>query len=401
MRKILLISFYFPPFLNMRAIRASKISKYLEREGWEVYVLSADGLNLERGLPVEISEDRVKRVPLVKGSQSFSVPSQLKKSKILRKFINYQDRFLIWCFRALKEGRKILQGEKISLILSFSPPYPSNLLASRLSREFNLTWIAEFGDLWSENYYLKRSFPLFILEKFLEKRVLKEASSLISVSEILSQRLKEIHKKEVFLFPHLFDEEDYRVHALSSPNLTLTYTGHLYPYQNFEPFLNALKIMKEESLLKKINVRFFSYNHYEIKEWFKDFLDFPLEINPPIPYSENIKAQLSSTALLFFSVKENGRVLENPMKGKIFSYIGSRKPILVVGEDDAGKFLERIGVGKICKNEKEIKKTIEEWLKEFEEKGYLSIGNFFDWKDYSYKNRISELSNFLEKFLER
>ncbi len=383
----------------MRALMASKISKYLEREGWEVYVLSADGLNLERGLPVEIREDRVKRVSFFKGSQSFSIPPQLKKSKILRKFINYQDRFLKWYLRALKEGRKILEREKIHLILSFSPPYPSNLLASKLSREFNLPWIAEFGDLWSENYYLKRSFPLFILEKFLEKRVLKRASSIISVSEIISQRLKEIHKKEVFLFPHLFDDEDYRVHAPSSQNFTLTYTGHLYPYQNFRSFLTALRIMKEENLLEKINVRFFSYNHYEIKEWFMDFGDFPIEINPPIPYLENIKAQLSSTALLFFSVKEEKKALENPMKGKIFSYIGSRKPVLIVGEDEGGKFLEKIGVGKICRNEEEIKETIEQWLKEFDEKGYLSIGNFFDWKEYSYKNRISELSNFLEKFL--
>lgn len=401
MRRILLISFYFPPFLVMRAIRASKISKYLEREGWEVYVLSADGLNLEKGLSVEISEDRIKRVPLVEGSKSFPISSQLKKSKILRKLVNYQDRFLKWYFRALREGRKILERENIPLILSFSPPYSSNLLASRLSREFNLPWIAEFGDLWSENYYFKRSFPLFILEKFLEKMVLKRASSIITVSEILSQRLKQIHGKQVFLFHHLFDDEDYRIHAPSSQNFTLTYTGHLYPYQNFKPFLNALRVMKEENLLKKINIRFFSYNYYEIKEWFRDFSNFPLEINPPIPYLESIKAQLSSTALLLFSVKEEGKALENPMKGKIFSYIGSRKPVLIVGEDEAGKFLEKIGIGKICRIEKEIKETIEQWLKEFDERGYLRVGNFFDWKDYSYKNRISELSNFLEKFLER
>jgi len=401
MKKVLIISFYFPPFLNMRSIRASKIAKYLEREGWEVHVISADGLNIEKGLPVEIREDRVKRVPFSKGSKSFSIPSQFKKSKILRRFFNYQDRFLKWYLRALKEGRKIIKREGFPLILSFSPPYPSNILASRLSREFDLPWIAEFGDLWSENFYLKRVFPLSILEKFLEKRVLRRASSIISVSDNLSQRLKKIHGKEIFLFPHFFDDEDYKEKVPYLPSFTLTYTGHLYPYQNFKPFLNALRIMKEESLLKKINIRFFSYNHYEIKDRFKDFSDLNLEINPPIPYIENLKAQLSSTVLLFFSVKEESKEFENPMKGKIFSYIGARKPVLVVGEDEGGRFLEKIGIGKICRNEKEIKEAIEEWLKEFEKIGYLRTGDIIDWDGYSYKNRVLILSNFLEKFLKR
>ena len=401
MKKILIISFYFPPFLNMRSIRASKIAKYLEREGWEVHVLSADGLNIEKGLPVEINGDRVKRIALSKGSKSLSIPSQFKKSKKLRKFFNYQDRFLKWYLKALKEGRKIIDREGFPLILSFSPPYPSNILASRLSREFDLPWIAEFGDLWSENYYLKRIFPLSVLEKFLEKRVLKRASSIISVSENLSQRLERIHGKDIFIFPHFFDDEDYKVNVPLLPNFTLTYTGHLYPYQNFKPFLNALEIMKEKNILKKIKVRFFSYNHYEIKDWFKDFLDLNLEINPPIPYKENLEAQSSSTALLFFSVKEESKEFENPMKGKIFSYIGARKPVLVVGDDEGGRFLEKIGIGKICRNEMEIKETIEKWLKEFEKFGFLRAGDFIDWESYSYKNRILILSNFLEKFLKR
>ncbi len=400
MKKILLVSFYFPPFLNMRSIRASKIAKYLEREGWEVFVLTADRLNLDRALPVEADEKRIIRVSFDDKNVSL-FPLKLKKSKILRRFFNYQDRFLKWCFRALNVGRKILNREKISLILSFSPPYPSHILASKLSKEFNLPWIGEFGDLWSENYYLKRIFPLSILEKFLEKVFIKRASSLISVSKNISKRLEKIHKKEIFLFPHLFDDEDYKINVPPQENFTLSYTGHLYPYQNFKTFLNALRLIKEEGSIEDIKIKFFSYNHFEIKEWFKEFSDLPIEINPQIPYLESIKAQISSSALLFFSIGKDVKDRENPIKGKLFSYIGARKPVLVVGEDDGGIFLEKIGVGKICRNEEEVKKTIEKWYIEFKEKGNVGIGNLFDWENYSYKNRISELSNFLEKFLER
>ncbi len=399
MRKILIITVYFPPFLNMRAIRASKISKYLEREGWEVYVLTAEGLNLEKGLPVEIKEENILRVKFEKGSHS--IPLSLKKPPFLRKFVNFQDRFLKWCGKALRVGREILSEKEFSIILSFSPPYPSNLLASKLSREFNIPWIAEFGDLWSENYYFKRGFPLSIVERLLEKRVMKRAVSLISVSELLCSKLKESHGKEVFLFSHFFDEEDFEGEFTPYEIFTLTYTGHLYPYQDFKPFLSALKKMKNEGILGSIKVKFFSYNYLEIRKWFKDFSDLPIEINPQIPYIESIREQMSSSALLFFSIKNPEKTTENPIKGKIFSYIGSRKPVLVVGEDEGGKFLERAEIGKICKNETEIRETILKWCKEFEEKKKVTMRNSFDCEKYSYKNRISELSNYLERFLKR
>lgn len=399
MKRILIITVYFPPFLNMRAIRASKISKYLEREGWDVYVLTADGLNLEKGLPIEIDEKKILRVSFKK--EPSSIPSGLKKSSFVKKFLNYQDRFLKWYFKALNVGREILSEKEFSIILSFSPPYPSNLLASRLSREFNLPWIAEFGDLWSENYYLKRVFPLSIFEKSLEKIVMKRAVSLISVSELLCSKLRENHGKEVFLFPHFFDEEDYEGEFKPYEIFTLTYTGHLYPYQDFKTFLTALKKIKNEGILESIKVKFYSYNYLEIKEWFKDFSELPIEINPQIPYREIIREQMSSSALLFFSIKNPEKTTENPIKGKIFSYIGSRKPVLVVGEDEGGKFLEKAGIGKICKNENEIMETILKWCKEFEEKKIVTMRNSFDWKEYSYKNRISELSNYLERFLKR
>lgn len=399
MKRILLISVYFPPFLNMRAIRASKIAKYLGREGWDVYVLTADGINLQRGLPVEIDENKILRVSFRK--ESSSIPEGLKKSSFLKKFVNFQDRFLKWYKKALKTGRVIISEKELSIILSFSPPYPSNLLASKLSKEFNLPWIAEFGDLWSENYYLKRSFPLSIFERLLERRIMKRAVSLISVSELLCSKLRESHGKEVFLFPHFFDEEDFEEKFTPYEFFTLTYTGHLYPYQNFMTFLNALKLMKEEGALENIRVKFFSYNYFEIQEWFKDFSDLPVEINPQIPYRESIREQMSSSALLFFSIKNPEKTTENPIKGKILSYIGSRKPVLVVGEDEGGEFLERAGIGKICKNEIEIRETILKWCKEFEEKKKVTMRNSFDWKEYSYKNKISELSNYLERFLKR
>lgn len=399
MKRILIITVYFPPYLNMRAIRASKIAKYLEREGWNVYVITAEGLNLERGLPVEMKEENIFRVKFEKESQP--IPSRLKKSPFLRKFVNFQDRFLKWYKKALKVGREILSEKEFSIILSLSPPYPSNLLASKLSEEFNLPWVAEFGDLWSENYYLKRTFPLSFLEEMVEKRVMKKAVSLISVSDLLCKKLKDIHGKEVFLFPHFFDEEDYKEEYKSYEFFTLTYTGHLYPYQDFISFLSTLKTMKNEGFSGNFRVKFYSYNYLEIREWFKEFSELPIEIHPQIPYPESIKEQMSSTALLFFSIKNPEKITENPLKGKIFSYIGAKKPVLVIGEDEGGRFLEKIGIGKICRNEREIRETLEKWYEEFEREKRVKVSDSFDWRNFSYKNRISELSNYLKKFLKK
>ncbi len=400
MKNILIISFYYPPFLNMRAIRASKISKYLLRCGWDVKVLSASEININMGLPVEIEEERIFRVPFKKRNFPSNFARRWKKLSFLRKIFNYQDRFLKWYLDALHFSRRIFEKEKISLILSLSPPYSSNILAFSLSKGFNVPWVAEFGDLWSENYYLKRIFPLSFFEKLFEKRIIRRACSLVSVSGILCERLKEVHGKEVFLFPHFFDEEDYNFKISPDENFTFLYTGHLYPYQNFEPFFSSLQSLKKEGFLKDIEVRFFSDNYFEIKEWLRSYSDLPISIYPQISYRESIKAQMKSSVLLYFCLKEPYKTLENPVKGKIFSYLGAKRPTLVVGEDEGGELLEKTGLGKICKNENELKETIKEWQNKFIKGESLAYTNSFDLDNYySYKNRISDFSNFLVKFL--
>ena len=63
-RKVLIVSFSFPPTNNIAAVRIGKSAKYLPRFGWEPIVLTADtAKGYPQGLPVEINEANIIRMP--------------------------------------------------------------------------------------------------------------------------------------------------------------------------------------------------------------------------------------------------------------------------------------------------------------------------------------------------
>ncbi|MFX9604597.1 hypothetical protein ABTP42_19610, partial [Acinetobacter baumannii] len=59
--KILLVTYYFPPYNAMGAVRTGKTAKFLEALGHEVRVISAIDQPLAQSLTTEIPEEHVHR----------------------------------------------------------------------------------------------------------------------------------------------------------------------------------------------------------------------------------------------------------------------------------------------------------------------------------------------------
>ena len=57
--KILIVSWYFPPYSTMGALRIGKFAKFLIAQGHEVRVVSARDEALEKSLPVEVPREIV------------------------------------------------------------------------------------------------------------------------------------------------------------------------------------------------------------------------------------------------------------------------------------------------------------------------------------------------------
>jgi len=279
-KKVLVVSFYFPPANKIAAVRSGKFAKYLPQFGWEPFVLTADAVKgYSQDLPLEIDEANIYRTPYfalgsavsygLTGGQRTIYQERHKNStweKALYKLIRLTEPLytlpvirtltlepVSWSRHAVKKGLEIFSKEKFDVIFSSYGPSMSHLVASRLHRQTGIPWVAEFRDLWSLNSYLRKIQPFHFFEKALEKRVMKDSSLLVTVSEPLAKQLETLHSKKTVVIPNGFDEDDYLVDVPLTAKFTITYTGNMYPgKQDPNPLFKAIAELEEEGRIPQM-----------------------------------------------------------------------------------------------------------------------------------------------------
>ena len=394
MKRLLVISFYYPPIMSAGSVRIGKLVKYLPEYGWEPIVLTvAPKPNIAQGIPNEADETRIVRTryrdpvglfsrpPSVHGCEPSSVsgPKSSKGSTLvfLREWIKkvspftiqrMPDRMLGWYPYAIQAGKRVMEWDSIDAIFSSHPSPVSHLIAAKLSREFRVPWVADYRDLWTGSTL--RPYPKWLeaLESKYERKILKNAAFLTTVSETLKGYLENLHAKSVEIIYNGFDPEDFEKEAArGKPGVfTLVYSGTLYTSrQSPVPLFEALRHLMEEGIVTKdkFQVRFIGVQEPPFRELVDTYgLDDLVSSEPFQPYKENVATLKGAGALLFFSWNE-GEMEGNPTS-KIFQYVGAGRPILVVGGGNrfAVDFIERTGTGKVGRDSKEIRYIISRWL---------------------------------------
>jgi len=403
-RKVLIVSFRFPPANTMGAVRIGKFAKYLPEFGWEPIILTVDRVKgLPQTLPVEVSESKIIRTPYfalapfirykLVGDEANSQSATLSKVSSLKgvayrlirlaRFIYsrpevsfFLDEPWGWYPHALKTGLEVISKSKVDVIFSTFGPRLPHLVASRLHKRTGIPWVAEYRDLWAQNPYATKIQPFHFLEQRLEKRVMKTSDLLITVSDPLAKELEAFHSRRVITITNGFDEEDYRGNVPLTPRFTITYTGNIYPgKRDPTPLFEAIAELKQEDKISPddLEVRFFGRNvaetipplveKYRLREFVKTY-GF-------VPFKESIRRQKESTALLL--LEWNDPRAEGTLTGKIFEYMGARRPILAIafkgGEID--NVLLKSGCGVVANEVSEIKGILTKWLDEFRQYGKI------------------------------
>jgi len=400
-KKVLVISFHFPPRNSVASVRLGKFVKYLPQFGWKPTVLTVNEVKgSSQDLPVEIDEVNIFRTPyfalgstisyeLTGGQRTIyqAPPRSSTWRKAFYKLIRLMRpvytlpviRILTlepigWYRHALKKGLEILSKEKFDIIFSSYGPSMSHFIASKLHKQTGVPWVAEFRDLWSLNHYLRKIQPFHFLDKELEKRIMKGSCLLVTVSEPAAKQLQTLHSKKVVTIPNGFDKEDYLDNVLLTTKFTITYTGNIYPgKQDPSPLFRAIAQMKEEGELSSDNfeVRFFgagtltsllpAIKHYHLERIVK--------IYGLVPFKESILRQKESTVLLLLGWNDPRE--KGVYTAKIFEYLGARRPILAIGlkGDVVDELLKETGAGVMISEADEIKTLLSQWMKEFKQLG--------------------------------
>jgi len=403
MKKVLIVSFYFPPIMSAASVRTGKFAKYLPGYGWEPVVLTvAPKEILTKGIPVEVDEASVYRTAYHDPVGRFSsLPGDKKKQdgevrpdfagswkgKIkegLKKISPFTiqrmpDRMLGWYFYAVKEARKIIACERIDAVFSSHPPPVSHLVASKIHRETGLPWVADYRDLWTGSTL--RPYPGWLekLEKRFEKRSLRGAAGFITVSEKLQACLMSLHEKPVKVIYNGFDPDDFdrviETRKTGGKTFTLVYSGTLYTKkQSPASFFKALEKLKEKGMINRENfiARFIGVQEPPFQEMVRTHgLEDMIRSESFQPYKDNVAVLKSASALLFFSWNA-GEMPGNPTS-KIFQYAGAGRPILIVGEQNrfAVDFVERSKTGKVGGDADKIAGILENWLGQTEKNGRI------------------------------
>jgi glycosyltransferase involved in cell wall biosynthesis len=401
-KKVLIVSFFFPPSNNIAAVRVGKFAKYLSEFGWNPTVLTVDNVNgLQPTLSIEIDEANIIRMPYLwtfrpleqPGNTGKGLQNVPAKNYIWRKGLRgltYVARPIThstvmwilplegmdWFPYGVKKGLQLLKNERFDVIFSSFLPTVSHLIASRLHSQTKIPWVAEFRDLWARSQVIKNRQPFLFFAEQLEKRVMKGSDALITVSDPLARQLEALHSKKVITIFNGFDEEDYREEIHLTSRFTITYTGNVSPRrQDPSPLFQAIVELKQQDKLSpgELEVRFFGLNVLEtISPLVKKYhLQQYVKIYGHVPFKDSIKRQMESTVLLLLSwndPKEKGIY-----SGKIFEYLGARRPILSVGPkgDVVDELLEETGSGIVASEASEVKEILSTWLHEFRLHGEL------------------------------
>jgi glycosyltransferase involved in cell wall biosynthesis len=224
-------------------------------------------------------------------------------------------------------------------------------------------WIADFRDLWTQDITTMRSRDLQFLQVPLEKRTLKHADMLITVSDPWGDRLRQRYpSKEIRTIPNGFDPDDFSSRPELTQNFTITYAGVLYQGQRDPTVLfEVLRELANEKIidLSDVKVRFYS----PIDAWLAPLvrrcgLEAVVDLHGIVPRREVLQRQMESQILLLLSFthpKDTGL-----HTGKLFEYLGAARPIVAIGGNRGAmtQVLEETRAGIHASSKAEVR----EWL---------------------------------------
>ena len=125
----------------------------------------------------------------------------------------YADPRMFWVRPAYQELRKQMAILKPDVIITTGPPHSVHLIGLKLHRKFGVKWIADFRDPWSTIDYLDWFKPSALAKKrqrTLERRVLTEATTVLTVSENWADELRQLGARKVQVITNGFDEDDFQ-----------------------------------------------------------------------------------------------------------------------------------------------------------------------------------------------
>ena len=435
MKKLLIITYYWPPAGGPGVQRILKFAKYLPDFGWLPLILTVtDGEYAAR------DESLIKEIP--EAVKIFKTPS-LEPFRIYKKFVgiseeksvptavlaekekNWKQKIANW-FRinffipdakigwmpyAVLRGKKIIKEFNPDIIFSTSPPPTVHLIAHHLNKHSGIKWVADFRDPWTEIHYYENQNRLAFadyLDKCFEKKILKAANSIVAISQldIETDFAAKSSPEKCWHIPNGFDEHDFEgfdFRQKSGKKFILLHLGAIGKERN--P-INLFKVIAELAKSNRISTETFTLRligniENEIRESIaSEKISEFVEFNDYLPHIEALSETVNASAMLLLVTQseKNKRILP----GKTFEYMRTLRPILALGPEkgEVDRILSETGCGIMIEyqNKEKIYNYLLKMINDWREGNYLNESFEFI-KKYERKNLTGELVKIFENLL--
>ncbi|GAB4333276.1 MAG: glycosyltransferase family 4 protein [Bacteroidales bacterium] len=405
MKKVLVITYYWPPAGGAGVQRWLKFVKYLRNYGWEPVVYTPENPEypvLDNSLENDIPEGvQVIRKPVFEPYDLYKkFTGRRKEDTIKSGFLSEEKKpgltesIAVWIRGNwfIPDARKFwiapsvrfltgwLNENRVNAIVSTGPPHSMHLIAQRVAAATNLPWLADFRDPWTSiDFYhqLKLTCRSDRKHHRLELSVLQSADRVVVISNGMAEDFRRIFDRQYDVITNGFDEDDLpQAEAVTdTEKFVILHAGSLVPARNPLVFWQALKQLRDEApeVSESLTVELAGQVDYSVKQAITEAgLSDMVRFHGYLPHDEVTRLQQQAHLLLLVVNRTpNARMV---VTGKLFEYLASGTPVLGIGpaEGDAADILNETQAGMMCDwdDVEAVKSEIMNWFESWRQKSY-------------------------------
>jgi glycosyltransferase involved in cell wall biosynthesis len=372
-KKIILVSYIFPPFPGIGGRRWAKFAKYLARKNYELFVICAE-------IPFDENSLWEKDVSSEQNIHVTSLPARypavfMKSDLTLAEKISYRlskfrlklkydgtifDRAIAWEKQLKNELSALIERERICNVIVTGAPFHLMYFVAKVCekyREVNL--IADFRDPWTDGfaYGIKGLSPRrFAWELEMEKETVQRANAVISPAQSILTYLESVHHQPAEKFtviPHGFDLDDFpsdRTRRTVNGTIRVCFIGSAYDglESEFREIFEAIRSFRnsQDPVSRSFRFEFYSKDMERLRSSMKKGDEENVKLNKPVPTTELFREIIScDIALLVFS-----EPYRDFLGTKFYELLYLGLPLLYVGpEGEISRFIRSHYAGECVK----------------------------------------------------
>lgn len=364
MKKVLIITYYWPPSGGAGVQRWLKFAKYLPQYGWEPVVYTPENPDFaieDKSLMKDVAPDlkvlkskiwepyELYKMLIGKKGQKVNVSfaeGSKKQGKIHKLALALRGNLLIpdprcfWIRPSVDILKKYVKENPVDAIITTGPPHSMHIIGRKLHRATGIPWLADFRDPWTNIDFYKELNLTWIADKLhhrAERKVLQQADCVVSVTPTWCAELEELAGRKVDLIHNGYDEDDVvkTTDAVQS-GFSIVHIGSINAARNPKVLWKALSelVSEHSDLADELKIRFVG-NVEPVVLNSLDELSLGCFVDKVgyLPHAEAIAFQQTSPVLLLLI--NNTPNAKGILTGKFYEYMASERPILVIGPKDS------------------------------------------------------------------